>query len=104
MESRTECIFLSVASFTEHNAFEIHPVSCVCSLLVLSTIPLMPSLLIHSLVEGHVSLFKLWAIRNKAVRSSLVVQRLQLRSFTAGGLGSTPGQGIKFLQAAKLNK
>ena len=65
MESRTERIFLSVASFTEHNAFEIHPVSCVCSLLVLSTIPLMPSLLIHSLVEGHVSLFKLWAIRNK---------------------------------------
>ena len=65
MESRTKCIFLSVASFTEHNAFEIHPVSCVCSLLVLSTIPLMPSLLIHSLVEGNESLFKLWAIRNK---------------------------------------
>ena len=36
--------------------------------------------------------------------NSLVVQWLGLHAFTAGGLGSTPGQGAKILQAVQPKK
>ena len=54
--NHTVCSLLCLASFIQHDIFEIHPCSCLCSCLLLSITPMVwmyHFLLIHSPVDEH---------------------------------------------------